>query len=98
MSSPTLEEMTFWREMVQAAWLAADKPTVDNIAKLRKLGEKARNVRAPGFKIPGRLLLFRDFNAAARSPGADGLAELLRLADQVQGAIDEAAPKAREDF
>jgi hypothetical protein len=95
----TLEELAFWREMIAQARAAVERPTLENAAKLRRLGERARTVRAPGFKIPGRLQLFHAFNVAARSGDA---AQLPALADQVEAAIAAASPypplRERKDF
>jgi hypothetical protein len=91
--TPTLEELEFWRLALAAARATIERPTLDNARRLAKLGEKARTVRVPGWKIPGRLQLFRAFNIAARTGEVAGLGA---LADQVEAVLDEGTPERRD--
>jgi hypothetical protein len=98
--TPTLEQLEFWRGMVAQARLTIERPTQENAARLRKLGERAHKMLVPGYKIPGRLQSFRAFNLAARTYAGDG-PELERLADLVEAAVDAAMPpplRERKDF
>jgi hypothetical protein len=90
-SAPTLEQLEFWRAMVAQARATIERPTQENAARLRKLGERAHKMLVPGYKIPGQLQTFRAFNIAARAYAGDG-PELERLAALVEAAVDAAVP------
>lgn len=86
---PTFEELQVWRGLIAGVRETAERPTLENLRLLKRLGLAAFKTVVPGGKgDAGRVRLFWKLQQAAEAFDPARKAEALMLARQVEIIVE----------